>query len=537
MKNSLSIKPYGGLKEIGSNLCVFNGGSENIIIDAGILFPYEECFNLDYLIPDLSEIDPSITNHIVFTHGHEDHIGAVYHIIEKFPNIQIWASKFTAKLIQRKLGFYKISCPVRIFDEEKVLKFKDIELHPVHVNHSIPETFGFVIQDHKKSWSVFWASDFKIDEQTQYEPAFNFAKAKELLNQTPHQIAMLDSTNILSPNKAYSEFELIQGIDEIIQEAPSRLFLTQFSSNIHRMQTILNSCHKHGKKLIPVGRSMEFYLSTAEEVGILEVPPKTLKNIKEVDFNNRNNVFLVAGCQGDFFSSLKRIVFGEYKDIHLKPEDTVAFSSKVIPGNEKTIFRMYNKIIEAGAHLITAKNTLIHASGHPGQKDLHQVLTDLPFTDHLPIHGESLFLKRHQEFVQTHYPKIKSHIALNFDTIELKTNGDVNVIQGENLAPILIHGQGVEIERSQISQRRKVAQNGLAIISVASSQVRINLLGLPVFCDEHIDHLESLLRNHYRKHLKKRKPDFIEQELAHKLRRYFKELIGYKPSCQILLNG
>ena len=198
---------------------------------------------------------------------------------------------------------------------------------------------------------------------------------------------------------------------------------------------------------------------------------------------------------------------------------------------------MYNKIIEAGAHLITAKNHLIHASGHPGQKDLHQVLTDLPFTDHLPIHGESLFLKRHQEFVQEHYPKIKSHIALNFDTIELKTNGEVQVTAGEPLAPILVHGQGIEIERSQISQRRKVAQNGLAIISVSSSQVTINLLGLPVFCDEHIDHLESLLRNHYRKHLKKRKPDFIEQELSHKLRRYFKELLGYKPSCQIVLNS
>lgn len=533
--NKIIIQPIGGLKEIGSNLCIFNGGSENVIIDCGILFPYESCFNLDYLIPDLSQIDKRITHNIIFTHGHEDHIGAIFHIIENFPNIKIWASKFTTKLIQRKLGFHKMTCPIHIFDENSILEFKDLTFHPIALNHSIPETFGFVIQDKKKYWSTFFASDFKIDPINPYEKPSDIEKVSSLISQTPNSLAMLDSTNILSSGKTLGEGELIHDIEKIIKEAPSRVFITQFSSNIHRMQTIINICHKLGKKLIPVGRSMEFYMGAASDTDLIEIPDKLIMKSDQIDLKSSKNVFLVAGCQGDFFSSLKRIVFGEYRDISLHTEDTVVFSSKVIPGNEKTVYRMYNQIIESGAYLITPKDFKIHASGHPSQEDLHYVLRNTDFTHHLPIHGETLFLKRHQEFIEQNYPKISSHIALNFDLIELSQEGKIKVTPGEPLPPILIHGRGIEIERSQVSQRRKIAQSGLVIISAVSSNINIHLSGLPLFCDEHIEHIESLLRNHFRKHLKNRKEEFKRQELSVIVRKYFMELIGYKPTCIVLL--
>lgn len=532
-KTKIKITPYGGLREIGSNLCVFNGGSENIILDAGILFPYESCFNLNYLIPDLSQIDPEITRNIIFTHGHEDHIGAVYHIVEKFPDIKIWASKFTAKLIQRKLGFYQMKSPIHIFDENSTLEFKDLTFHPIHLNHSIPETFGFVIQDRKKYWSCFFASDFKVDRENPYEKPCDFKKAKNLISKSPHRLAMLDSTNILYDKKTMGEGDLLKGIEEIVEDAPSRLFITQFSSNIHRMQSILNACHKNGKKLIPIGRSMEFYMGAAEDTGLLSIPPKTLYSKESENLEDHRNVFLVSGCQGDFFSSLKRIVFGEYRDIKLLPEDTVAFSSKVIPGNEKTIFRMYNKIIESGSYLITAKNKNIHASGHPGQEDLHEVFRNLDFTDHLPIHGESLFLKRHQEFIQKNYPQVNSHLALNFDRIDLNENGEIHIHQGESLPPILIHGKGVEIERAQVAARRKIAQKGLIHLIIAKSHVYIDLMGLPLFCDDFKQELESFLKHYLRRHLKNRKIEYKKQELATKARRFFYDKLGYKPSCTV----
>lgn len=534
-KPILTIQPIGGLKEIGSNLCVFNGGDENIIVDAGILFPYEGCFNLDYLIPDLSQIDPKITTHIIFTHGHEDHIGAVIHILEAFPHIKLWASPFTAKLIQRKLGFHKVSCPIHSFTEKSVLEFQNLTFTPVHLNHSIPETFGFTIQDKAKTWSLFFASDFKIDNDNPYEKQADIPKIKKLMSQSHHTLAMLDSTNILNQGKTLGEADLVEGIENIIQTAPSRLFITQFSSNIHRMQTVLNACHKHGKKLITLGRSMEFYMKAAEDTGLLEIPSNTLKQLEEINPLDNKNVFLVSGCQGDFFSSLKRIAFGEHREIKLRPEDTVAFSSKIIPGNEKMIYRMYNQIIEAGANLITAKTHQIHASGHPAQKDLHKLLTEVPFTNHLPIHGESVFLKKHETFINKYYPHIKTHLALNFDTLSLYEDGTIKVKQGSPLPPILIHGRGKEIERTQISQRRKIAHNGLAIINVANSQVYLNLIGLPCDCDQHIIHVENLLKSHLRKHLKNKKPEYIKQELSTKVRRFFNKELGYKPTCIINL--
>lgn len=541
MKNSiLKIKPVGGVGQIGSNMTLIMSNSDVILIDAGILFPYEDFFDIDYLVPDLSNI-PTPT-HLVITHGHEDHIGAVYHVIKTFPEIKITAPAFSAALIRKKLEYNKNPYPVKVYNENDTLDFNEFTIDPIHVNHSIPQTFGLFIKDRKNQLGLFFASDFKVDFKTKYERPFDFEKLSLLSANLKKKIFLADSTNITSSQLSTpSEEDLVPVFEDIFMKAENRIFITCFSSNIHRLMTFLNLAEKYQFKVIPHGRSMISYLKSAEEEGIIQNLEKIIKDPGSVTQNDKNIVVLLSGCQGDFMGTFRRVALGEDSVFKPRQTDTFILSSKAIPGNEKKIGILTNRLSELGCTIITASDKLIHVSGHPGKNDLLFTYNKFNPTDIIPIHGETLFIRNHFDFIKESFPQAIPHYVQNHDEIHIAADLSIKVVQGEKKDPIIMHGKHIVLEKEKISERRKLACNGIVFLSIKVNSFKnkiethqFQFVGLPNAISETNDHFSKFLVNEL-SGFSMKDPERSKEDLRVAIRRYFDNIIGYKPMTYVHL--
>ncbi|MGZ3787455.1 MAG: ribonuclease J [Bacteriovorax sp.] len=537
-KHFLKIKPVGGIGQIGSNMTLIQGENDTVLIDAGILFPYEDFFDIDYLIPDLSTVP--VPTHLIITHGHEDHIGAVLHIVKQFPNIKVLATPFAAGLIRKKLEFNHHPYPVTEYRHHDQLGFKDFTIDPIHVNHSIPETMGLLLKDHKEEFGLFFVSDFKIDYKTIYERPFDFDKLIKHSKNLKRRVLLVDSTNITSSqSKTPSESDLIPVLDEIFASTEKRIFITCFSSNIHRLMSFISLAKKHGRKLIPHGRSMISYLNTANELGMIPDFDSVIKMAEAVTPNQENIVVLLSGCQGDFKGTFRRFCMGEDSTFKPRSDDLVLLSSKAIPGNEKKIALLMNKISEVGAKVITAQDKMIHVSGHPGRDDLVHLYEKFNPTDIVPIHGESSFIRAHIEHVKTHFPSATSHYFLNFDELLVDADLNLKITQGEKLDPVIIHGKQIVLEREKISERRKLACNGSVFVSLrlsksltAVEKISVTFQGLPTLVTKNDGKFNRFLENYFLQ-ANFKDMDKSSEELRIAIRKYFDQILGYKPQTFI----
>jgi ribonuclease J len=534
----LKIKPVGGIGQIGSNMTLIQGENDTILIDAGILFPYEDFFDIDYLIPDLSNI-PTPT-HLIITHGHEDHIGAISHVVKQFPKITVLASPFTAGLIRKKLEFNNNLYPITEYRHFDQLGFKDFTLDPIHVNHSIPETVGLLLKDHKEEFGLFFISDFKIDYKTTYERPFDFDKLIKHSKNLKRKVLLADSTNISSSqSNTPSEADIIPVMDDIFSSAEKRIFITCFSSNIHRLMTFINLAKKHGRKLIPHGRSMISYLNTANEQGMIPDFDSVVKMPESVTSNQDDIVVLLSGCQGDFRGTFRRFCMGEDSTFKPRADDLVLLSSKSIPGNEKKISLLLNKIAEVGARIITAQERLIHVSGHPGKEDLLHLYEKFNPTDIIPIHGESSFIRTHIEHIKKSFPSAVAHFFLNFDELHIAQDLTLKIIQGEKLEPVIIHGNQIILEREKVSERRKLASNGSVFVSLKVSKsltdvekISFTFQGLPNIITKNEDKFKRFLENYFVQ-ISFKDMEKTKEELRIAIRKYFDQSLGYKPQTFI----
>lgn len=528
--NQLSIKPYGGLGEIGSNMVAISTKLGTVVIDAGILFPNEDFFEINYLIPNYDDIDQSKEIHFFITHGHEDHIGAISHVAKDFPNATIHTPRFAANLIRKKLQQRNIARSLEIYRDGMELELIGLTFSPVQLNHSIPDTFGIIITTPLND-KIFYASDFKVDHNVKFESKFDSEKITEMMGESRTRLCLFDSTNILNEGKTNSESDLEKDLSYLISQK-KRKFITLFSSNIHRVKTILNLAIKHHQKVVPVGRSIQHYIEAGAECNILT--PHELKTIRKEDSitnpNDENLVILLTGCQGDHKGALRRVSSNEHKLFKLKPNDLVIFSSKVIPGNEKIVYKIYNKITELGTKVITTKDFEIHASGHAAQEDLKTIINASNPTHYIPIHGESYFLEKHKEFIQKHYPNVWCETMLNFSVAHLDINGEISIEASDVLEPKIIHGNDLEIERSKISERRKIATSGLITVACYpdKGKVSFEFRGLPEVLDSKKDDFYQFLEHFINTNKKANKNDLTE-ELRVRVRNYFKDLLGYRP--------
>ena len=537
MKNKhFSVMPIGGVEEIGSNMTLIKTPTEDILIDCGILFPYEECFDINYLIPDFSAVDPERTKSIVITHGHEDHIGALGHLLQEFPHLTVHTTPFTLKLIEKKLQEWDLKFNYSLYTPGEDLIFDSVTITPVHVNHSIPETNGMIIRTKDLSWGALYISDFKVDLFSSFEAPIDFKLIQEKLNPCKKTIFFLDSTNITNDGKTVSEDELNHDLKDLVEGSEDRLFVTLFASNVHRLEQICKMGKAAGRRIVVMGRSLKNYLEAASESGHSSLASEDVLLPENVKGESGRLLILLSGCQGDFLSALRRFSYGEDSNFKPTPADKVVFSSKVIPGNEKKVARIYNKLTEHGAHIVTAYDSLIHASGHPGKEDLHLLLKSFSPDYYVPIHGESYMLLKHYDFIKEHYPKISPLIIYNYQEIILGDN-DVKVEKHVHKDPRLIHGKRLEIERTQISQRRKLATLGAAFVSYvpAKNELNVTTLGLPLSADGLKDKLLKKLEHSIKKDLHSREPEYVKEQLRIQTRQFYNNFLGYKPVTEVHL--
>lgn len=527
----ITITPLGGVGEIGSNCTIIENETEMVIVDYGILFPYEDFFDINYLIVPLEKIKDTEKKVTVFiTHGHEDHIGAIVHLNQVFPNAQIHAPKFAEKLMRRKLQNAGQAANIAVYTTETVLEFSNFNIHPIQVTHSIPDTYGLVISAQNKSFSALFISDFKYDLNPLYEVPFEVEKIKKLFSQTHKNYCFMDSTNILKGGKTPSERDLTDDLGELVK-SNNRVFITLFSSNIHRLRTIFILAQEAGKRVVPIGRSIKHYIESAKECGLFGDELSILRSEAEVkDPKSNKFVYILTGCQGDHFGALRRVATGEHK--FLKPDtgDLFIFSSKPIPGNEKKIYRLYNTLTESGAEVVTSSDKLVHASGHPGKEDLRQLYKELSPDVIIPIHGESYFLKKHCEFIEDEGFG-KSYYLNNYDKAIFSANGEIETDHNPKDDPVIIHGKSIPLEREAISKRRKVACNGSCFISIDSKSRKLSLttLGLPVAIEDDLQKITNLIKGQLGKKLMQRDHDFISEEIRIFTRNLFQNFLGYKP--------
>ncbi|EQC42929.1 hypothetical protein M899_0083 [Bacteriovorax sp. BSW11_IV] len=531
MSKKITLTPIGGVGQIGSNSTLIKYKNEVILIDCGILFPYEDFFDINYLIPDLSKVEET-PNKLIITHGHEDHIGAIVHFILQYPEVEVHAPLFAKKLIERKLGHKKMSKKIHLYNRDGYIECDGLNVLPIQVNHSIPDTYGMLLNIDETS--IFFVSDFKIDQKAKFEPNFDFEKLKKN-SEGKFKILLADSTNIKSKNlHTPSEEDIFPELEEIIKNANGRIFITSFASNVFRIRNFILLAEKYGKRLVPHGRSMINYIATATECEHIH-ETKVLRELDQIDPNDPKLIVLLSGCQGDFKGAFRRVAKGEDSNFKVKETDTFVISSKAIPGSEKKISLLINSLYELGAKVINNDEAHIHVSGHPGKEDLRILYDQFSPDVAIPIHGETEFLYQHAKWIDDNYPKTTSHVIKNFDSVQIEGTKVTLVPTDSSPEPILIHGQDLPIEKSAISERRKMACNGVIFISINKESlskrkisIECNFMGLPLLC---LDHKEVLL-DYLHNFLATRKVKLLEQtseDLRVETRRFMNNILGYKP--------
>jgi ribonuclease J len=509
--------------------------SHHLVIDCGILFPYDNCFGIDYLVIDFDKIDPP--DCLIVTHGHEDHIGAIPLLVEKFPGLDIIASPFSRALIQRKFDFFprKLEANFLDFAPSKCYQFGDIQLDYIGVNHSIPETFGIHLTYQKNS--IFYISDYKVDDHPLYEEPFDFKKLLELSKNCQNRYLMADSTNTLSrTQKTPSESTLVEQFQKILSRGQKRTFITTFSSNVYRLKLIFEAAKKLNKKIVLYGASAKSYTEIADQCGLLQKDSYPLVDSKSITGEEENLVIIVSGCQADFKSAMRRIAYGDDGLFYPGPDDLFVFSSKAIPGNEKLIGLMINQLVAKHADVITEIDEHVHVSGHAGLEDLARVIKEYAPHHFIPIHGESYFLKRSFDHIKVTYPQIFPHLMENYQSFSIPEN---QISESESHFPICIHGNAHKLEKNQISERRKIAQNGLVIVAISSGhrrnqELNYSFFGVPFSPFGGKEQLEKKLANLISK-IDRRNNEYLQEQSRIAIRRYLNSVLGYKPIVNIML--
>ncbi len=532
---TFKLTPIGGVDQIGSNMILVEGPQGHSVIDCGILFPFEDFFNISYLIPNFTEIPRP--DHVFITHGHEDHIGALAHLCEFFPGINIIAPPFAATLIKNKFDFFprKLSYNLEV-QSDTTYQSAGLEFDYVRVNHSIPDTFGIHITSPRTGKGLFYVSDFKVDPLADHEPYFDFNKLQQLRSKLTESFLLADSTNITSSQfKTTSESELLPAFNSIFSGDYKRVFVTTFSSNIHRMINIIKASKDNGRKVVLYGRSVKNYFQAAIDNNL--VP--TDINVFEIDQINQQTdriTVIVSGCQGDFKSTFRRIAYNQDSYFKLNENDCFVISSKSIPGNEKKISMCLNQISLQHCPIITASDCLIHASGHAGKTDLQTLFNHYDPDFFIPIHGESFFLERHEKWVKSLKANLKTAVIHNHDTFNVDNHEIYSNPNVEELGPIIIHGLSLPFHRDHIRERRKISEAGFvnAVIDDSSNKLKFDifLTGItlpPTHSEEQINaHIENIIRKNHKKN-----KDHSEQ-MRIEIRRYLQQLIGEKPVVRVV---
>ncbi len=420
----VNVFALGGLSEVGKNTYCFETDQSLILVDAGVRFPEANLPGVDYVIPDYTYLkaNRSKIKALFITHGHEDHIGGIPFLLRTVNVPVIYAPRLAAALIRHKIEDARIKDKVNIveIDSDTVVDVAgDFKVSFFRVTHSIPDAFGICIDTHHGR--IIETGDFKID-LTPVGPQFELAKLTHLGTEGV-DLLMSDSTNAEIEGYTPSETNVRKGVEDIFEKAIGRIIVSTFSSNINRIQQVVEVAVEHGRKICILGRSMENVVSIARKYGYIKIPDSSIVSDGEVkNLRPREVCILCTGSQGEEMAALSRIARGEHRNIHIVPGDTIVFSSNPIPGNNAVIDRLVNNLVKLGADVrLNSMSFSLHSSGHPSKQELRLMLRLTSPSHFMPVHGEYRMLKIHGEIAeQVGLPKENVFILDNGDVISLK---------------------------------------------------------------------------------------------------------------------
>lgn len=481
--SKIEIVPLGGIGEFGMNCMGIRFGDEMIVVDAGMGFPEETPYGVDISIPNfefLEEYRSDLTA-LIMTHGHEDHIGALPYILKKF-NLPVYASRFTMALIEKKLDEHKMLDDVLLHRVEPndIAEIGNFKIEFIHASHSLVDCFSLAIKT--PLGTLIHTGDYKIDDTPVIGKPYDLKTLGKYGDEGV--LALLaDSTNATVPGRTPSEQAVIPAFEEIFEQAEGRIFVSTFSSSMHRLQIIFNVAHEFGRKVCVLGRSMLKNVEIADELGILRIPHGTMISLGDSrSLADDRIVYLVTGSQGESRAALWNIASSTYKGMEIEKGDTVVLSARIIPGNEKAISRLIGNLYKRGANIIEEKRRLIHVSGHASQEDI-KIMVETARPKYLvPIHGEYRMLFRHKEYV-------KNHVAgYTDDNVILIENGDMlefdelgaRIVEKHDLHKTFIDEESLEeIEYDIIRERKKLAYGGAISLVVTVDKKTKAIFGEP----------------------------------------------------------
>ena len=464
------IIPLGGLHEIGKNMTVYECGEDMFIVDCGLAFPDDEMFGVDVVIPDFTFVEKNKDKirGIVITHGHEDHIGGLAYLL-KTVNIPVYATRLTLALIEGKLKEHGLLGRVKLIEKHPGdhIKLGGFDVELIAVNHSIPDACALAIST--KAGLIIQTGDFKVDFTPVAGPVIDLARFGQLGQQGV--LALLaDSTNAERPGATKSERVVGDTFETLFKKAEDRrIIIATFSSNVHRLQQIVDCCVKHGRKLAVSGRSMVNMVERAAEMGYLNIPEGTLVDLDVLSrYPDNKLVIATTGSQGEPMSALTRMAMNDHRKITVTPNDFIILSASPIPGNEESVTRVINALLRQGAEVIYEKTYDLHTSGHAQQDELKLMLALTKPRFFMPVHGEYKHLKKHCD--------LAAAMGVPRENMVIGEIGRVVELSPEQIAlggtvpsgSVMVDGLGVgDVGSIVLRDRKHLAQDGLIIVVVA----------------------------------------------------------------------
>ncbi len=475
--NSIQIVPLGGLEQIGMNITAFVYGESIVVVDCGLAFPEDEMLGIDLVIPDITYLleNADKVKGFVITHGHEDHIGALPYVLREL-NVPVYATKLTIAMIEGKLKEHGLldTTERHVVRYGDTIRLGEMEVEFIRTNHSIADASALAI--HTPAGTIVHTGDFKVDYTPVYGDHIDLTRFAEL-GQKGVLALMCDSTNAERPGFTNSERTVGRAIDSIFADHTNcRILVSTFASNVDRVQQIVDSAYKYGRKVVVEGRSMVNIIQTASELGYIRIPEHTLIDIEELsNYPDEKTVIVTTGSQGESMAALSRIATNIHKKVTIKPGDLVIFSSNPIPGNEKAVSRVINELCQKGADVIFQDT---HVSGHACQEEIKLIYSLVKPKYAIPVHGEYRHLKAQAN--------IAHMMGIAPDHIKILSSGDVLTINSEECkvtdtvktGAVFVDGLGIgDVGNVVMRDRQILSQDGMILILLAlekGSNVRLS---------------------------------------------------------------
>jgi len=540
----LRIIPIGGLGEVGKNMTLYEYGNDILIVDAGLMFPENDMIGIDYIIPDfefyLKDKKDRIRG-IVITHGHEDHTGAIQHLLEHV-NAPIYATPLTRGLLEVKLNRYGMAgkADLRTVNAGDRIQIGSFQIEFFHVCHSIPDATGLGIET--PAGLVVHTGDYKFDHTPVDNWPTDYAKLAEFAQRGV--LALLaDSTNATQPGWTKSERIIDDGLDQVFEKAEGRILVATFASLISRMQQVANAAERHGRKIAFTGRSMVDNMNMARELGYVDFPERLVISLeKSLSMPDNQVVLMCTGSQGEPRSIMGRLSRGTNRKFDVREGDTIVLSSQPIPGNEETVYRTINNLFRRGANVIYESIAPVHVSGHASQEEMKLLLHLVQPKYLIPIHGELRMLKQHAQLAEEiGIPKENISVIENGQIIEF-IDGEMHIAERIPGDYIFVDGSGVgDVDQSIVRERESLGQDGIIIVNLDINKKTGDLKGKPEIITRGFmmpDELEAImgrLQNQLQKTVSKSNGN-LEKSVLQSVKSYLYQEMKRSPFIFVTVN-